>query len=137
PVRRRSCRPPARPGAARAAPGTGRGAPPQHFGGPDKTPTPGGGIERTSPPPPEWRRITGEAPPPSPVDRAAYTRAGLPWYDYYDADAEDLAPADALEAVEPVGAWLGDDLDPWQAPSAGQVTPLKDAPGTPVEDGEW
>ncbi|MFE0516847.1 hypothetical protein, partial [Streptomyces sp. NPDC058964] len=29
--------------------------------------------------PPEWRRITGEAPPPSPVDRAAYTRAGLPW----------------------------------------------------------
>lgn len=28
--------------------------------------------------PPEWRRITGEAPPPSPVDRAAYTRAGLP-----------------------------------------------------------
>jgi hypothetical protein len=87
--------------------------------------------------PPQWRRITGEAPPPSPVDRAAYTRAGLPWYDYYDADAEDLAPTDALGAVTPVGEWLGDDLDPWQAPSPGQVTPLKDAPGKPVEDGEW
>ncbi|MEU7422930.1 hypothetical protein AB0B34_04575, partial [Streptomyces sp. NPDC040750] len=87
--------------------------------------------------PPEWRRITGEEPPPSPVDRVAYTRAGLPWYDCYDADAEDLAPTDTLRTVKPVGDWLGDDLDPWQAPSAGQVNSLKDTPGKPVEDGEW
>lgn len=87
--------------------------------------------------PPEWRRITGEAPPPSPVDRAAYTRAGLPWFDYYDQDAEDLAPTDTLEAVKPVGDWLGDDHEPWQQPTPDQVQPLKDAQGKPVEDGDW
>ncbi|MFG2958085.1 hypothetical protein ACGF5O_30760 [Streptomyces sp. NPDC048291] len=87
--------------------------------------------------PPQWHRITGEAPPPSPVDRAAYTRAGLPWYDYYDQDARDLAPTDTLEAVKPVGDWLGDDLETWQQPAPGQVVPLKDAQGKPVEDGDW
>ncbi|BCL25973.1 hypothetical protein ACFFS2_15575 [Streptomyces aurantiacus] len=87
--------------------------------------------------PPEWRRITGEAPPPSPVDRAAYTRAGLPWFDYYDDDAADLDPTEALGAVKPVGDWIGDDHTPWQPPSPGQVKPLGDAPGEPVGDGDW
>ncbi|WP_405714619.1 hypothetical protein OG264_34780 [Streptomyces xanthophaeus] len=89
--------------------------------------------------PPAWRRITGEEAPPSPVDRAAYTKAGLPWFDHYDDTAADLAPAEALGRVEPVGQWLGDDHTPWAEPGPGQVKPLGNAPrpGRPVQDGDW
>ena len=38
--------------------------------------------------------ITGEVPPPTPVDRDTYVRHGLPWFDYYDADHADLAASE-------------------------------------------
>ncbi|WP_075736843.1 hypothetical protein [Streptomyces acidiscabies] len=103
----------------------------------DWSPTPAARLFVHLVTPPEWHRITGEAPPPSPVDRAAYTQAGLPWFDYYDEEATDLPPSGTLGGVKPVGDWIGDDLEAWQEPGAGQVTPLKDAREKGVEDGEW
>ena len=61
----------------------------------------------------QWTAITGEVPPPTPVDRDAYVSAGLPWFDYYDADAHDLAASEILAKVESVGKKLGVEEDPF------------------------
>lgn len=44
-----------------------------------------------------FREITGQAPPPTPVDAAAYTRHGFPWFDLYDEAKGDL-PGSAILA---------------------------------------
>jgi len=50
----------------------------------------------------QWREITGEAPPTKPPTAADYTKAGLPWFDYYAADLETLGGAQALTLVKSV-----------------------------------
>jgi hypothetical protein len=57
-----------------------------------------------------WRAVTGEAPPTVPPTAAEYTRAGLPWFDYYGADHQALEGGEALARVKSVaqlGAWKG------------------------------
>jgi hypothetical protein len=49
-----------------------------------------------------WREITGEAPPTKPPSAADYTKAGLPWFDYYAADLETLGGAPALALAKSV-----------------------------------
>jgi hypothetical protein len=39
-----------------------------------------------------WREISGLEPPPTPIDTAAYTAAGLPWFDLYDEGESTVAP---------------------------------------------
>lgn len=86
----------------------------------------------------QWQEITGELPPPTPVSPQAYTAAGLPWFDYYDTDAADVAAAAALAGVKPTGTFLGADEAGWVAPKPHQVVPLGDAgTGLPVTDGTW
>jgi hypothetical protein len=49
-----------------------------------------------------WRTITGEAPPTVPITAKEYERAGLPWFDYYAADAKALEGSPALTGLQSV-----------------------------------
>jgi hypothetical protein len=58
-----------------------------------------------------WRSITGENPPTTPPTAEEYTRAGLPWFEYYAADLTALEGSDTLKNVKSVsqlGAEKGD-----------------------------
>ena len=50
----------------------------------------------------QWMAITGERPPTEPPTARQYTKAGLPWFDYYGGDAEVVAGAEKLKAVKSV-----------------------------------
>ncbi len=88
-----------------------------------------------------WREITGEPPPETPVSARSYAESGLPWFDLYDEDKGDIAPADALGKVRSVkeldaahGFAAQQDDDPVDAdPVITCGTPHKDA----VLDGTW
>ena len=49
-----------------------------------------------------WHAITGAQPPHPPFTAEAYTRAGLPWFEYYDADRKALEGAARLGGLESV-----------------------------------
>lgn len=85
----------------------------------------------------QWTAITGEVPPPTPVDRDAYVEAGLPWFDYYDADARDLTAPAELTKVKSVGDVLGHHEKPFVPVDPTKVVTLKGASGAVVADGDW
>ena len=49
-----------------------------------------------------WQAITGQRPPSMPPTAADYTRAGFPWFDYYDAELKALDGSKTLAAVKTV-----------------------------------
>jgi hypothetical protein len=85
----------------------------------------------------QWTAITGEVPPPTPVDRDAYVDAGLPWFDYCYADARDLAASDILNNVETVGTKLGAEEDPFVSVDPKTVIALGGVSPAAVTDGKW
>lgn len=51
-----------------------------------------------------WLAVTGERPPNQPPTARRYTEAGLPWFDYYDADAKALGGAEPFGKVKGVAS---------------------------------
>jgi hypothetical protein len=49
-----------------------------------------------------YREITGQDPPPTPVDARAYTQHGYPWFALYDEERGRLAPSETLAKVKSV-----------------------------------
>ena len=85
----------------------------------------------------QWSAITGEVPPPTPIGRDAYVNAGLPWFDYFDADARDLTPSQTFADVTSVGKKFGVDDDPFVPVNPDTVIALGAASSDLVSDGKW
>jgi hypothetical protein len=51
---------------------------------------------------PRFSQITGDLPPPSPVNAEVYTRYGFPWFELYDQDLSDLPASQKLAGVQTV-----------------------------------
>lgn len=65
-----------------------------------------------------WRAATGEDPPRTPATAEEYTRAGLPWFEYYDADRKALsgaAPFSGMKSVAELAAEKDDNPLPENA----------------------
>jgi hypothetical protein len=53
-----------------------------------------------------WRAITGEQPPTKPPTAKDYTRAGYPWFDYYDAELKAVQGSGVLSGLKSVAEKL-------------------------------
>jgi hypothetical protein len=69
-----------------------------------------------------WSAITGETPPTNPPTAEDYTRAGLPWFEYYDADRAALAGAEKLRGLKSVKK-LGEEKRQTPLPENASVDP--------------
>lgn len=68
-----------------------------------------------------WRSITRQAPPTAPPTAADYSRAGLPWFDYYDEGREAVEGSSILQGLKSVlhlGKEKGDVPLPENEPAA-------------------
>ena len=51
----------------------------------------------------QYQAITGEPPPPTPIDARTYTERGFPWFELYDEARGDVAAAERLRGIRSTG----------------------------------
>ncbi len=81
----------------------------------------------------QWREITGAVPPTRPPTAADYSKAGLPWFDYYAADLETLAGAPELALAKSVTEMAAEKGEQVLGPDGkvGPATVIALGPGRP------
>ena len=86
----------------------------------------------------QWMSITGEEPPLSPISAEAYSKAGLPWFDYYDGDRQAIEGAKALGNIKSVKAIAeAKREDAWPEEKSKLDYLVKKIKGMKVSDGSW
>ena len=86
----------------------------------------------------QWMAVTGEEPPLSVMSAADYTKAGLPWFDYYDGDRKAIDGAKALGKIKSIKQLGKKRRDPvWPKDAMGKPKYIKAIGKGQVSDGSW
>lgn len=90
-----------------------------------------------------WRSVTGSPPPSQPPTAMDYNRYGLPWFEYYDEDAQALKGSAILRKVKSVFQLAEENEEEDELPSNKSLVPknvqtIKPKPSkNQVRDGDW
>lgn len=86
----------------------------------------------------QWMAITGEEPPLSPISAEDYSKAGLPWFDYYDGDRKAIEGAKALGNIKSIKTIAHEKRDPiWPEEKSKIDYLIKKIKNMNVQDGSW
>ena len=89
----------------------------------------------------QWMSITGEEPPLSAISAEQYSKAGLPWFDYFDGDRKAIEGAKALGKVKSIKPLSGERRENvWPQEPSDLDYPVKKVTKTKaahVSDGSW
>ena len=86
----------------------------------------------------QWISITGEEPPLSPISADQYSKAGLPWFDYFDGDKQAIEGAKALGKVKSIKNLADQKRESvWPEEKSTTDYPVKKIKPSKVSDGSW